>query len=107
MHAQTVYAVKPKEVACQIKTSYSKKSVGTNLISEKLLKEIPRKIILLMTHIFNAIIRIAYWPKWFKKAQIKIILKPGKDPTEVSFYRPISLLPIISRILEKILNKIG
>jgi hypothetical protein len=32
-----------------------------------------------------------------------MILKPGKQPTEVTSYRPISLLSIISKILEKLL----
>ena len=30
------------------------------------------------------------------------ILKPGKDPTDPYNYRPISLLPNISKVLEKI-----
>jgi hypothetical protein len=36
-----------------------------------------------------------------------MIPNPGKDLTDVSSYRPISLLPIISKLLEKlILNRI-
>ena len=34
-----------------------------------------------------------------------MIPKPGKDPTDVSSYRPISLLSIISKVLEKLLHK--
>jgi len=32
-----------------------------------------------------------------------MIPKPGKNPTDVSSYRPISLLPIISKVLEKLI----
>jgi hypothetical protein len=32
-----------------------------------------------------------------------MILKPGKNPTDITSYRPISLLPVISKILEKLL----
>ena len=32
-----------------------------------------------------------------------MILKPGKPPTDATSYRPISLLPIIFKILEKLL----
>jgi len=39
----------------------------------------------------------------FKQARVIMILKPGKQPTEFTSYRPISLLPIISKILEKLL----
>jgi len=34
-----------------------------------------------------------------------MIQKPGKNPTDVASYRPISLLPILSKILEKRLLK--
>jgi hypothetical protein len=37
-----------------------------------------------------------------------MIFKPGKNPADVTSYRPISLLPTISRGLEKlVLNKIN
>jgi hypothetical protein len=37
-----------------------------------------------------------------------MILKPGKPPTDVSSYGPISILPIIAKLLEKLLlNKIN
>jgi hypothetical protein len=32
-------------------------------------------------------------------------LKPGKPPTELTSYRPISLLPTVSKVLEKLLLK--
>jgi hypothetical protein len=34
-----------------------------------------------------------------------MVPKPGKTPTDVSSYRPISLLPIISKVLEKLILK--
>jgi hypothetical protein len=34
-----------------------------------------------------------------------MIAKPGKTPSEVTSYRPISLLPLLSKILEKIILK--
>jgi hypothetical protein len=47
-------------------------------------------------YIFNAILQLEYWPKSLKIAQIIIMTpKPGKNPMDVSFYGPISLLPII------------
>jgi hypothetical protein len=32
-------------------------------------------------------------------------LKPGKHPNELTFYRPISLLPIVPKVCEKLLLK--
>ena len=34
-----------------------------------------------------------------------MIHKPGKDPTDISSYRPINLLPTISKVLEKLIYK--
>jgi hypothetical protein len=37
-----------------------------------------------------------------------MMLKPGKNPTDVTSYRPISLLPIVAKVLEELLlNKIN
>jgi len=55
--------------------------------------------------IFNAITRLENWPAPLKHAKIIMLPKPGKTPTDVASYRPISLLPVISKILEKHLLK--
>jgi hypothetical protein len=39
----------------------------------------------------------------WKVAEIIMIQKPGKPPNEKTSYRPISLLPIVSKIFEKLL----
>ena len=56
-----------------------------------------------MTIIFNAILRIQYFPKPWKLAQIKMLPKPDKGPYQTASCRPISLLPVFSKILEKII----
>jgi len=55
-------------------------------------------------HIFNALLQLEYWPKSLRIAQI-MILKPGKNPMDVSSHQPISLLPTISKVLEKLILK--
>ena len=57
----------------------------------------------ILPQLFNAMLSLKYWSTKFKQARVIMILKPGKQPTEVSSYRPISLLCIISKILEKLL----
>jgi hypothetical protein len=46
-----------------------------------------------------------YFPAQWKDAQIILILKPGKPSNELTSYRPISLLPTVSKVFEKILLK--
>ena len=88
-----------------IKEINPKKSPGHDLISGKILKEATQTCYKAITQIFNAIIRINYFPSLWKLAEIIMILKPGKKPDEVKSYRPISLLPILSKIFEKLLMK--
>ena len=80
-----------------------KKAPGHDLISGKMLKELPDKSIKLISYIFNAIMKVGYFPSDWKIAQIIMIPKPGKDVTQTSSYRPISLLPILSKLFEKML----
>ena len=56
-------------------------------------------------YIFNAILRLEYWPKSLKIEQIIMTPRPGKNPMGVSSYRPISLLQTISKVLENLYQK--
>jgi hypothetical protein len=47
-----------------------------------------------------------YIPRIWKIAEVLMILKPGKPPNNVDSYRQISLLPIMSKLFEKLLLKI-
>jgi hypothetical protein len=82
-----------------------RKAPGYDLITGKILKEMPRKSIVHLTTICNAIIRTGYFPVQWKVVQIIMIPKPEKPLEEASSYRPISLLPIMSKIFEKALLK--
>lgn len=81
----------------------AKKAAGHDLITGKMLKELPDKCIKLITHIFNAMTRSGYFPSKWKISQIIMILKPGKEETVASSYRPISLLSSLSKLFEKML----
>jgi hypothetical protein len=90
-----------------IKTLNIKKSPGPDLVTPKILKELPRKGLIALSYIFNGILRTQYWPRVLKTAEIIVIPKPGKDLIDPTSYRPISLLSTISKVLERLLaNKI-
>lgn len=95
-----------KEIGSVIHSELSaNKAPGFDLITGRVLKSLPRKCLIYITTIFNAIIRIGHFPLQWKIAQIILTLKPGKDPSDVKSYRPISLLPILSKVFEKLLLK--
>ena len=83
----------------------SRQAPGYDLISPKILKELTEVGISFILYIFNAILRNVSFPIQWKRAQIKMILKPGKPPDMASSYRPMSLLPILSKVLETLLLK--
>lgn len=93
--------VTPKEICRNITSMDNGKAPGYDLIDKKVLQELPRKGIVYLTILFNAIQRVGYYPDIWKVSQIVMIHKPGKPIHDVSSYRPISLLPIMSKLYEK------
>lgn len=83
----------------------SKKSPGYDLISGRVMKELPEVAFQKLQYIINACFKLKYVPRHWKIAEVIVIPKPGKPPMEVTSYRPISLLPIMSKIFEKLLLK--
>lgn len=80
-----------------------KKSPGYYLITGQLFKELLAEGITFLKCLYNAILRIGYFPPSWKVAQIIMIHKPGKNSDDIKLYRPISLLSIPLKILETLL----
>ncbi|CAG7733752.1 unnamed protein product, partial [Allacma fusca] len=98
--------VTPMEVAKEIERNLNpKKSAGVDKISPRILKELSKKGIVMLTYIFNACFRLEYVPQSFKIAKIIMLKKPDKAEEKVESYRPISILPAISKLFEKLLLK--
>ena len=83
-----------------------RKAPGHDLICNKAIKELPMKGIALITSIFNTILRLEYYPKSWKISLITLIPKPGKPIYETSSYRPINLLPTLSKLFEMLTSRL-
>ena len=70
-------------------------------ISNKLLRTVSSYVCGPIVHIANLSMTNGVFPEIFKSAIVIPIHKKG-DPSEISNYRPISLLPVISKVLERI-----
>jgi hypothetical protein len=81
----------------------SKNSSGYDLIIFLTLKSLLPIGIKYLTQLFNSALVLVYFPNQWKVAKIILLLKPGKPPHELQSYRPISLLPVVSKVFEKIL----
>jgi hypothetical protein len=97
--------LKRAEVQEVINSLNPKKSSGYDLITGKILKELPTIRIKYLTQLFNAVLLKGYFPAQWKVAQIILILKPGKPLNGLTSHQPISLLPSVSKVFETLLLK--
>lgn len=98
--------VTPREILREIKCNINpRKAPGYDLISGEILQNLSRKGLVKLTTIINASFRLKHVPDLWKVAEVIMIAKPGKPPHLTSSYRPISLLPIMSKLFEKLLLK--
>jgi hypothetical protein len=79
-----------------------KLSSGCDDLSSKLIVKTYKEIIVPIVHIVNLSIISGKVPDRMKVAKIKPVFKSG-DKYNISNYRPISLLPTLSKILERII----
>ena len=57
-----------------------------------------------LIHLYNACLDIGKFPNSWKQARVITILKsPDKDVAHPGSYRPICLLPVLHKVLEKLL----
>ena len=87
----------------QLLTSLSSnKATGVKKISSKIIKIASPAIADLLTHIFNQAVTLSSFPDEWKTARVVPLYKNGQRNLAGN-YRPISVLPVISKIMEKIL----
>ena len=82
----------------------SNKATGLDKISARMIKDAVSVITPSLTKLFNLSIQEKVFPNNWKSARIIPIYKSG-DKQNPSNYRPISILPTISKILEKAIHK--
>lgn len=100
-HSFFLGPVAPSEVLNFTKKLKPKLSSGHDNISNKLLKETIDDILVPMTHIINQSLATGIVPKEMKIAKV-IPIHKSSDPSILKNYRPVSLLPVFSKLLERI-----
>ena len=83
---------------------FKHKAPGASGINKILLMNIPKIAITKYKDIINATISMGYFPIILKNGIIILIPKPGKDAKDPINYRPITLLELPVKILERIIN---
>ena len=76
-----------------------------NKLTANQLKNLPLNMTNFLTEIFNHSLSAGYFPNSYKHATMTLIPKAGTSGTAVKDKRPISLLNVDGKLLDKILNK--
>ncbi len=102
---QRLKFISPTEVKNLIKKLPKRKTPGHDLISNQILKNLPTITIAYINNIYNSSFRLGYFPRTWKISNIIPIPKPSKNHSLAVNYRPISLLPTLSKLFENMILK--
>ena len=80
------------------------KATGSDGIPAFLLKSCADLLAPSLTLIFNASLAVGSMPDGMKLAHVTPVFKAG-NPQDPGNYRPVSLLPIVSKLLERIVHR--
>ena len=103
-HANSLF-LSPVDICEVIKVSKSLRSnasSGVDDISNKVVKRVINAIVLPLVHIFNLSFSSGKVPLKLKQSKVVPVFK-NNDPAKFTNYRPISLLPCFSKILERLM----
>ena len=101
LHSIFINPVVESEVESIIKL-LKPSSPGWDSISADVVKVTRKSFIVPLTHIMNMSLTTGIFPSELKIARVIPILKAG-DPMQFSNYRPVSVLPLFSKILERLM----
>jgi hypothetical protein len=90
-----------EEVSSIIK-SLNSGSAGWDSVSMKILKSVQSAVIHPLTYVLNLSLSTGIFPRELKIARVIPLFKSG-DISVLSNYRPVSVLPAVSKILEKLM----
>jgi hypothetical protein len=94
-------AVTPDEILEIAKLIQGKNSYDIDGVNSKLLKKVIHEVAIPLAHIFTLSFKTGSFPERLKVARTCPIYKSG-DKDCMNQYRPISCLPVISKLIEKI-----
>ena len=98
----TIKPVHPDNVKGILLSLRNSKAVGIDFLDSSTLKLIECHIIPALTHIINLSIRQHKFPSMWKQAKVIPLHKKG-DTLNPKNYRPVAILPVLSKVLERVI----
>ena len=102
MHSFTLYETNENEITKLILELNPNKSCGIDMIDPFIIKQLAEPLAPILSNVFNKSMNTGRVPDKLKEAMITPVYK-SDDHKSFGNYRPISILPIFSKILERII----
>ena len=91
------------EILDALKTMNPNRAPGVDNLTSDICLRFTEKYPKFLESIFNRCLKLQHFPTPWKVACVKILPKPGKsDYSDLASFRPIGLLPIFGKVLEKL-----
>ena len=88
----------------KIITNFKNKAPGKSGIMRNMLMNVPRSALERLKDTVNLLLSMGYFSIKYKNGHMIMAPKPDKDKRKVLNYRPITLLKVPAKILERIIN---
>ena len=92
-----------QDVVCAI-SKFKHKAPGKSGVNKLILSNLPRRATECFALFTNLTFSMGYYPILFKNGIIVFVNKQGKDPKYAENYRPITLLEIPGKVVERLIN---
>lgn len=93
-----------KELTEAANRTKNRKAPGIDNIEPEVAKRVVSVVGPLVLSIFNACLEQGVFPERWKYGVVRVLLKgQDRDPADVKSYRPVCLLPVLSKILERVM----
>ena len=98
----------PEELEAAVDQVHVGKAAGLDGMFPEFVKNFGPKAKAWLLTMFNEVLATGILPKAFKRSKVIAVLKPGKCPKQVDSYRPITLLSVTYKLLERLVyNRIS
>lgn len=97
---------KGADITRAVRSMRNRKSPGRDLIEVEMLRRaVGSGLLPVLVELYNGCLRFGVFPKIWKTGIIRVLLKsPSKDPMEIRSYRPVCLLTVLSKVLERLIR---
>ena len=86
-----------------IRTMKATGSMGEDDVSTKMIKQALPELLPILLNLVNAVIKTSIFPSQLKTTRIVPVEKTGKTTTTAEGWRPVNVVPAISKVIERVL----